>query len=95
MNQKHIDVINICLDAMLAFGNEKSKADIKEAKVAFREMVEKATPKPPTEKVSPKYPALGKMYYCECGVLFTGWGNPEAETNFCGNCGRKLKGESE
>jgi hypothetical protein len=93
MNQKHIDVINICLDVMLAFENEKSKADIKEAKVAFNEMAEKATPKPPTEKVNPKYPALGKMYYCTCGVLFTGWGNPEAETNFCGNCGQKIKGD--
>ena len=40
MNQKNIDVINICIDAMLAFGNEKSKADIREAKEAFRGMAE-------------------------------------------------------
>ena len=40
MNQKNIDVINICLDMMETFGNEKSKADIKEAKEALRGMVE-------------------------------------------------------
>jgi hypothetical protein len=62
------------------------------AKLAI-EALEKQIPKPPIEKVNPKYPALGKMYYCECGVLFTGWGNPKEETNYCGNCGQKLKGD--
>ena len=67
MNQKNIDVINICLDAMLAFGNEKSKADIKEAKEAFNEMAEKAIPKPP------EYVDYDMGYYkCgSCGELIT------------------------
>ena len=93
MNQKNIDVINICLDIMETFGNEKSKADIKEAKVAFREMVEKATPRPPEYKVVEKYKALGKNYWCECGVMFVDF--ERNGTTFCGNCGQKLKGESE
>ena len=63
-------------------------------KIAIDDM-ENQIPKPPVEKVNPKYPALGKMYYCTCGVLFYGWGKPEEETNYCGNCGQKIKGEIE
>ena len=74
--------------------NEKNRRRLRANRLAI-EALEKQIPKPPVEKVNPKYPALGKMYYCECGVLFTGWGRPEEETNFCGNCGQKLKGESE
>ena len=45
------------------------------------EALEKQIPKPPVEKVNPKYPALGKMYYCTCGVLFTGWGKQARSRN--------------
>jgi hypothetical protein len=67
--------------------------DIEELQRLIDIALEKQIPKPPVEKVHPEYPALGKMYFCECGVLFPGWGNPKAETNYCGNCGRRLKGE--
>ncbi len=60
-----------------------------------RELKEKQIPHPPEFKVHPKYPNLGIFHYCKCGVMFPGWGNPRAETNYCGNCGQKLKGESE
>ena len=72
--------------------NAKNRRRLQASRLAI-EALEKQMSKPPTEKVNPKYPALGKMYYCECGVLFTGWGKPEAETNFCGNCGQKIKGD--
>lgn len=57
--------------------------------------LEKQIPKPPVEKRHPKYPNLGIFHYCVCGALFPGWGNSRAETNYCGNCGQKIKGESE
>lgn len=49
----------------------------------------------PVKKRHPKYPNLGIFHYCVCGALFAGWGKPEEETNFCGNCGQKIKGEFE
>ena len=88
MNQKHIDVINICLDAMLAFGNEKSKADIKEAKVAFREMVEKATPKPP------EYIDYDTCYF-KCGACGgeISWTGILEDHKYCLECGQAIKWE--
>jgi hypothetical protein len=35
MKQKDIEIIKICLKTMLAFGNDKSKRDIKEALLAL------------------------------------------------------------
>ena len=90
MNQKHIDVINICLDAMLAFGNEKSKSDIKEAKEAFRNMTEKATPKPP------EYVDYDDGYFkCgNCSELIT-WTADEGDHKYCLECGQAIKWEGE
>lgn len=57
------------------------------------EALEKQIPKPPEYKVVEKYKALGKNYWCECGVMFVDF--ERNGTTFCGNCGQKLKGESE
>ena len=51
--------------------------------------LEKQVPTPPENKVSEKYPSLGKNYYCKCGVMFIDWEN--YPTNYCGNCGQKLR----
>lgn len=52
--------------------------------------LEKQMSKPPEHKVHEKYPSLGKDYYCqECGVMFMDW--EAMQTNYCGNCGQKLK----
>lgn len=55
--------------------------------------LEKQLPTPPENKVHEKYKALGKNYYCKCGVMFVDF--ERNGTNYCGNCGQKLKGESE
>ena len=51
--------------------------------------LEKQIAKPPDNKVSEKYPSLGKNYYCKCGVMFVDWENYPA--NYCGNCGQRLR----
>ena len=51
--------------------------------------LEKQIPKLPEHKVHEKYPSLGKNYYCKCGVMFVNWEN--YSTNYCGNCGQKLR----
>lgn len=51
--------------------------------------LERQMPKPPTYKVHEKYPMLGKNYYCDCGVMFGGF--KRNGTNYCGNCGQRLK----
>ena len=51
--------------------------------------LEKQLPKPPEHKVHEKYKALGKNYYCSCGVMFVDF--ERNGTNFCGNCGQRLK----
>lgn len=51
--------------------------------------LEKQMPKPPENKVHEKYTALGRNYYCQCGVMFVDWEN--YPTNYCGNCGQRLK----
>ena len=53
--------------------------------------LEKQLHQPPEHKVHEKYKALGKNYYCSCGVMFVDWENQP--TNYCGNCGQKLKEE--
>ena len=56
------------------------------------EALEKQIPKPPEYKVHEKYPTLGKDYYCqECGVLFASWEDENGRTNYCGNCGQRLR----
>ena len=51
--------------------------------------LEKQLLKPPEHKVHEKYKALGKNYYCSCGVMFVDF--ERNGTNFCGNCGQALK----
>lgn len=47
---------------------------------------------PPVEEVDEKYPALGRCYFCQsCSVMFVGWEYPNGRTNYCGNCGQKLR----
>ena len=55
--------------------------------------MEKQLPKAPEHKVHEKYPTLGKNYYCSCGVMFVDF--KRNGTNYCGNCGQKLKEETE
>ena len=83
MNQKNIDVIKICLDMMETFGNEKSKADIKEAKVAFKEMTEKAIPKPP------EYIDYDTCYF-KCGACSgeISWTGILEDHKYCLECGQ-------
>ena len=52
--------------------------------------LEKQLASEPENKVHEDYKVLGKNYYCKCGVMFYNWENQP--TNFCGNCGQKLKG---
>ncbi len=50
--------------------------------------------KPPILKVHPKFKSLGENYYCQsCGVMFVDF--ERNGTNFCGNCGQRLKEELE
>ena len=97
MDVQEIKSILYDLDTMVELAKQHCNTprflEIIHSAVGIRQVVEKQIPKPPVEKVNPKYPALGKMYYCTCGVLFYGWGKPEEETNFCGNCGQKIKGD--
>jgi len=51
--------------------------------------LEKQIPKPPTYETKEKYKALGKNYYCSCGVMFIDF--ERNGTNFCGNCGQRLE----
>ncbi len=51
--------------------------------------LEKQLPQPPEHKVHEKYKALGKNYYCSCGAMFVDF--ERNGTNYCGNCGQKLK----
>ena len=91
MNQKNIDVINICLDMMETFGNEKSKADIKEAKVAFRGMAEKATPK------KPKYEDICQYKYglltAICPACKSIVESPLMNDDYCRDCGQAIDWE--
>ncbi len=52
-------------------------------------ILDKHVPAPPEHKVHPKYTTLGKNYYCGCGVMFVDF--ERNGTNYCGNCGQKLK----
>jgi hypothetical protein len=51
--------------------------------------LEKQIPKPPEYKVVEKYKALGKNYWCTCGVMFVDF--ERNGTTFCGACGQRLK----
>ena len=51
--------------------------------------LEKQLIEPPEHKVHEKYKSLGKNYYCQCGVMFVDF--ERNGTNFCGNCGQRLK----
>lgn len=95
MDIQEIESILYDLDAMVELARKHCNTprflEIVHSAIEIRRIVEKQIPKPPVEKVHPKHKKLGKMHYCECGVLFYGWGNPEEETNYCGNCGQKLR----
>ena len=51
--------------------------------------LEKQIPKLPEHKVHEKYPTLGRNYYCTCGVMFVDF--ERNGTNYCGNCGQRLR----
>lgn len=53
--------------------------------------MEKQIPIPPVNEVRAGYRALGKNYWCKCDVMFVDWEN--YKTNYCGNCGQKLREE--
>ena len=53
--------------------------------------LEKQIPKPPENKACDEYKALGKNYYCLCGVMFPCWEDKHHRTNYCGNCGQSLR----
>ena len=42
----------------------------------------------PINGINKNYPALGRNYYCKCGVMFIDWETDK--TKYCGNCGQKL-----
>ena len=46
---------------------------------------------PPKDFVRDGFEALGKNFYCQCGVMFPGWHHERGRTNYCGNCGQKLR----
>ena len=93
MDIQEIKSILYDLDAMVELAKKHCTTDkfveIVHSAIEIRRAVEKQIPKPPVEKVNPKYPALGKMYYCTCGVLFYGWGNPEGRNQLL----RELRAE--
>ena len=53
--------------------------------------LKKQIPKELEYKVKEQYSVIGKGYYCQCGALFPYWENIHARTNYCGNCGQRLK----
>lgn len=55
--------------------------------------LEKQIPKEPKYKYNEKYPSIDEAYWCDCGVMFIDWENNS--TNYCGNCGQRLKREAE
>lgn len=63
--------------------------DIYKACATAIDCMKKQLPKAPEYKVHEKYPTLGKNYYCSCGVMFVDF--ERNGTNYCGNCGQKLK----
>ncbi len=91
MNQKNIDIINICLDIVGAIGNRISKADIKGAKVAFEIVAEKQIPKQ-AEIVDYNYsnlPVVG------CPVCKSRKINSTQNYNHCPDCGQAISWEDE
>lgn len=53
------------------------------------EILEKQIEFMPIDGINKLYPTLGRNYYCKCGVMFMDWENNS--TNYCGNCGQKLR----
>ena len=54
-------------------------------------MLEKEIVKPPEFTVNRFHPILGKAHYCQCGVMLLNWDDRSQQTNYCGNCGQKLR----
>ena len=49
-------------------------------------------PRPPENKVHPNHPGLGRGHYCtRCSAFFPYWDDENGRTNFCGNCGQRLR----
>ena len=67
--------------------------DISEREIKHRNIIVEALNKqlitPPVDKVHPDYPYFGKNEYCICGVMFCDLS--KFATNYCGNCGQKLR----
>ena len=59
-----------------------------QAKQKAIEALGKQVVKPLEAKAHPDYRCIGKMYYCQCGVAYF-----DVSSNFCGNCGQKLRKE--
>ena len=102
MNQKNIDVINICLDmmdtqkaidviiscldamgssGMGSLGNGQSRADIKEAKEAFKGWAEKQIPKKPKGVSITHHGRVGNCPLCGSFMI--------EQIKVC-DCGQKL-----
>lgn len=80
------------MDEIIEGYTMKIHADLMRRKRHFElaiQALEKQLLKPLEHKVHEKYKALGKNYYCSCGVMFVDWENQP--TNYCGKCGQKLK----
>lgn len=58
----------------------------KNAKELAIQALEKQIPKSLENKVHPCFPNMGKFYICTCGAAYF-----EEGSNYCGNCGQRLK----
>ena len=84
-NQEAIEILHRLSDRQLWTEKEAIRMAYDLAIYALEKQIQQ----PPEYKVREKYQALGKNYYCECGVMFVDF--ERNGTNFCGNCGQKLK----
>lgn len=91
--QEAIDLLDCtafdCDHCNRSFRGCKDKEKFEEMKTTIVEALEKQIPRPPENKVHKKYKMLGKNCFCKCGVMFIDW--ERNKTNYCGNCGQKLR----
>jgi hypothetical protein len=76
LEQKHINVIRVCLKTMRAFGNDKSKSDIEEALKAFDDTMK-------TKEIKFDENDLNICPMCNNYV--------KTDDNYCWHCGQKIK----
>ncbi len=86
------DTLKIRKETIAKVRDEQQQGAIQE-RIDEEELIlnalEKQIPTPPENKVNEKYPTLGRDYYCTCGVMFVDF--ERNGTNYCGNCGQRLK----